>query len=89
LAGQHGGAIELLLTDVVMPGINGSELAEQLLADRPDMAVLFTSGYPSDMTVRRGVTAGNADYLEKPYALSDLARLIRQLLERRQEQTGQ
>jgi two-component system cell cycle sensor histidine kinase/response regulator CckA len=87
-AKQHPEPIHLLLTDVVMPGMNGSDLAARLLSDRPGTAVLFTSGYPSDMIVRHGVADGIADYIEKPYALTDLARLIRELLSRHQSEAA-
>jgi CheY-like chemotaxis protein len=89
IARAHAAPIDLLLTDVVMPGMNGSELATQLLGDRPDLAVVFTSGYASDMIVQQRLADANADYIEKPYALADLGRLIRQLLARRGQQTGQ
>jgi PAS domain S-box-containing protein len=88
LAKAHSEPIQLLLTDVVMPGMNGSELALQLLAERPKTAVLFTSGYPSDMISRNGVADANADYIEKPYALTDLARLIRELLARNESEAA-
>jgi two-component system, cell cycle sensor histidine kinase and response regulator CckA len=60
-------AVSLLMTDVVMPGISGGELAEALLARDPDFKVLFTSGYPADTVTRRGISDAPANFLEKPY----------------------
>ena len=61
LAARHVGPLHLLLTDVVMPGMNGRELAERLLQSRPGLRVLFTSGYGEDVIARHGVLeAGRA-----------------------------
>jgi two-component system, cell cycle sensor histidine kinase and response regulator CckA len=76
-------AVSLLMTDVVMPGISGGELAEALLARDPDFKVLFTSGYPADTVTRRGISDAPANFLEKPYLPDDLARKIREVLEGR------
>jgi two-component system, cell cycle sensor histidine kinase and response regulator CckA len=73
--------IDLLLTDVVIPGINGHELAERLVASRPRLKVLFTSGYPADMTLRLGVGNGRAAFIEKPYLPEALARTVRRVLD--------
>jgi two-component system cell cycle sensor histidine kinase/response regulator CckA len=73
--------IDLVLTDVVMPGLNGRELAERLETLRPGMKVLFTSGYPADTLVRHGIADASAAYLEKPYLPDELARKLRQLLD--------
>lgn len=59
--------IDLLLTDVVMPGMNGRELAERLAAAHPNLRVLFTSGYPADTVVRHGIAAARTAFIEKPY----------------------
>jgi two-component system cell cycle sensor histidine kinase/response regulator CckA len=74
--------IQLVLTDVVMPGMNGRELAERLLLERPALKVLFSSGYPADTISRHGVPEAAADFIEKPYGLDELARKIRELLAR-------
>jgi PAS domain S-box-containing protein len=81
LAEHAGGSIDLLLTDVVMPGMNGRELADALVAKYPALKVLFTSGYPSDTVVRHGIADARAAFIEKPYLPDDLARKLRQLLD--------
>ena len=72
---------DLLLTDVVMPGMNGRELAERLLAEQPSLRVLYTSGYPADTIIRHGIAHASAAYLEKPYVPDDLAQKIREVLD--------
>jgi DNA-binding NarL/FixJ family response regulator len=64
-----------------MPGLNGRELAERLLASRPGLRVLFTSGYPADAALRERIAAARASYIEKPYLPDELARRIRTLLD--------
>ncbi|HEX4930145.1 MAG TPA: ATP-binding protein, partial [Gaiellaceae bacterium] len=76
-----GGAFELLVTDVVMPEMNGRQLAELLLADRPDLRVLYTSGYSEDDLLARGVIDGTASFLPKPFSFAQLAREVRQRLD--------
>jgi CheY-like chemotaxis protein len=73
--------IDLLLTDIVMPGLNGHELAQRLVDSRPGLRVLFTSGYPADAALREGIAAARAAYLEKPYLPDELARKIRFVLD--------
>jgi two-component system cell cycle sensor histidine kinase/response regulator CckA len=82
---EHKEPIDLLLVDVVMPRLNGPELAERLCGKRSEMRVLFVSGY-SDFTVVRHVVATNADhFLAKPFSARDLAIKVRQVLDRRSE----
>jgi hypothetical protein len=76
-------AIDLLMTDVVMPKMNGRELADQLLATRSGLKVLFTSGYPSDTDLRRGIAEAQTSFIEKPYLPDDLARKVREILDER------
>ena len=80
LAEQHQGTIDLLLTDVVMPQMNGRELSERLLAEYPGLKVLFTSGYPADTIIRHGIEEARAAFIEKPYVPDELARKIREVL---------
>jgi DNA-binding response OmpR family regulator len=80
VAEGHPGRIHLLLTDVVVPGMNGKELSERLKALRPDMKVLFTSGYTADVIAHRGVLDHGLSFLHKPYSLDELAAKVRQLL---------
>lgn len=72
--------IDLLLTDVIMPGMNGRELADRLLARRPDLKVLFTSGYPADR-LRPGIADSPATFIEKPFLPGELAGTIRGVLD--------
>jgi CheY-like chemotaxis protein len=81
LSRGHGGRIDLLMTDVVMPGMNGGELAEQLIPNRPGMKVLFTSGYTEDVIVHHGVLDDEVSFLGKPYSPSALAKKIREVLD--------
>jgi CheY-like chemotaxis protein len=77
---EHG-KLDLLLTDVVMPGMNGRELAEQLLAKEPRLRVLFTSGYPADQVVHHGIAEAVAAFIEKPFLPDELARAVREALD--------
>ena len=81
LAEGFGRQIDLLLTDVVMPHMNGPELAERLAAVRPGLKVLFAWGYPADTTSRLGVAEQQASFIEKPYLPHDLARAVRRVLD--------
>ena len=81
LAEQHPEPIHLLMTDVVMPGMNGRELSERLLARRPGTAVLFASGYTDDMIVHHGVLGEHLHFIPKPYTLQAVARKVRQVLD--------
>jgi signal transduction histidine kinase/ActR/RegA family two-component response regulator len=81
VAGRHPGHIDLLLTDVVMPGINGRVLAERLTRLRPDVAVLFMTGYTDDTVVRHGVLDGAVTLLPKPFTRRNLLDAVRQVLD--------
>jgi CheY-like chemotaxis protein len=80
LARAESGVIDLLLTDVVMPGINGRELADELSVARPEMRILFTSAYSGHTVVGRGITKAGDGFIKKPYLADDLARKIREVL---------
>jgi hypothetical protein len=73
--------LHLLLTDLVMPGMNGRDLADRVLEIRPDLRVLFMSGYTSDSALRAGVVEGGMPYLQKPFTAEGLARKVREVLD--------
>lgn len=81
LAGEHDGEIHLLLTDVVMPDMNGRELADRLRAIRPAMKCLYMSGYAADVIAHRGVLAEDVEFIQKPFTMRDMAIKIRKLLD--------
>ncbi|HKZ04213.1 MAG TPA: ATP-binding protein [Methylomirabilota bacterium] len=81
LSGQHREAIDLLLTDVIMPHMSGRELAERLLSKRPSMRVLYTSGYTDDALAQHGVLGNEIFFLQKPYSPDGLARKVREVLD--------
>lgn len=81
MAKDHGGRIDLLVTDVVMPGMNGRELADLLVTFHPETKVIFTSGYTEDAIVNHGVLNEEVAFVRKPYTLSKLARVARGVLE--------
>ena len=68
---QHSEEIHLLLTDVIMPGMNGMDLSRRLRVLRPKLKVLFTSGYPAEVIARRGVVERDVAYLPKPVSPDD------------------
>jgi PAS domain S-box-containing protein len=80
LAREHGGPIDLLITDVVMPGMSGGHLARELVRSRPQMRVLYTSGYPDETIVRHGVLEPGTHFLQKPFSLDLLARKMDEAL---------
>ncbi len=81
VAREYAGSIDLLLTDVVMPHMNGRDLANQLAADLPSMRVVYTSGYTQDIIGRLGVLEEAAEFLAKPYSLDVLAAKVREALD--------
>jgi PAS domain S-box-containing protein len=77
---RHAGAIDLLLTDVVMPGQSGPSLATLLTTERPEMRVLHMSGYTDDAVVRHGALSGTAAFLQKPFTPEGLSRKVQEVL---------
>jgi CheY-like chemotaxis protein len=78
---QHPDRVHLLLTDVVMPGMSGRDLAARLADIRPQMKVLYTSGYTDDAILRHGVLNEAVHFIQKPYATAELRRKVREVLE--------
>jgi signal transduction histidine kinase len=81
LGQQHAGPISLLITDVIMPGMGGRELAELLVLPYPEIKVLYISGYTDDELSYRGVLEPGMAYLGKPFTATDLARRVREVLD--------
>ncbi|MBI3272399.1 MAG: response regulator [Planctomycetes bacterium] len=77
----HAGPIHLLISDVVMPGMNGPELAGRVAAQRPNMKVLFMSGYPGGALTPEGTLDPSTPFLQKPVAAAALLRKVREILE--------
>jgi two-component system cell cycle sensor histidine kinase/response regulator CckA len=81
MAAMHPGAIQLLITDVVMPRLSGRELATQIASSRRGLKVLYISGYTDDSVFRHGVLEGGMEFLQKPFNLKALAQKIREILD--------
>jgi two-component system cell cycle sensor histidine kinase/response regulator CckA len=80
VAGEHDGAIDLLVTDVVMPQLGGADLARELEQQRPGMNVLFLSGYTNQTLESRGVLRQKARLLQKPFTLEDLLKAVQEAM---------
>lgn len=81
VAEQHQGEIDLLLTDVIMPGMSGGELSSRLRSFKPQLRVLYASGYKGDLVVRHGGLSGDVVLLEKPFTKNCLLAKVRQVLQ--------
>jgi CheY-like chemotaxis protein len=82
LAEKHDGPIDLLVTDIIMPGMTGRELAQRLAEKRPEVKIVFMSGYTEYATSRQGSVAENETLLTKPFTRVTLARTVRDALSR-------
>ena len=80
LCEQHGGPISLLLTDVIMTGMNGSQLADRLRTPHPEMKVLYMSGYTDGSILRHGVLRHGTRLIEKPFKAETLNKKLRETL---------
>jgi two-component system cell cycle sensor histidine kinase/response regulator CckA len=85
LAERHDGPIHILVTDVVMPGRSGNWLAEQLTARRPEVRVLYMSGYPEDSITHHGVLSPTQNFLQKPFPPGQFLEKVREVLESARE----
>ncbi len=82
LSRRYVGTIHLLLTDVIMPQMSGRQLAEQLVPTRPEMKVIYLSGYTENAVVHRGVLEPDVEFLAKPFSQQALAQKVRSVLDR-------
>ena len=85
VASAHGGPLDLLVTDVVMPGMRGTDLAARLVPAHPRLRVLVMSGYADDAALRHGVRKGQAAFLQKPFTRAALVLKVREVLDARQQ----
>jgi CheY-like chemotaxis protein len=82
LAASHIGSLDLLVTDVVMPGMQGHQLADRLWADRPDMPVLYVSGFTEDSSLTNDISRREVAFLPKPFTAEALGRAVRDAIDR-------
>ncbi len=80
---EHGGHIHMLITDLVMPQMSGKELAEVLLAQQPELRILYVSGYADKEIAQHGVLAPGTVFLPKPFTIEELTRKVRAVLDHR------
>ena len=82
LTGEYPGTIDLLVTDVIMPEINGRELADRLISMRPSLKCLFMSGYTADIIAQHGVLDKGVLFIQKPFSMKSLAEKVREALKK-------
>ena len=80
LCEKHGGKLDLVLTDLVMPGMGGHELADELAQRHPEVKMLFMSGYTEDSAARRDILLKGGAFLQKPFTVADLANAVQHAL---------
>jgi YesN/AraC family two-component response regulator len=78
---NYAGTIHLMITDIVMPRMGGAELAEHIVRERPDIGLIFVTGYATDKYVIPLHTAARATIIEKPYGTSALLQIVREMLD--------
>jgi CheY-like chemotaxis protein/two-component sensor histidine kinase len=83
ILGGHEGPVHLLLSDVVLPGMNGKELYEKALVMRPSLQVLYMSGYTGNVIAHRGVLDEGVQFIQKPFTVHGLATKVRELLDKK------
>jgi PAS domain S-box-containing protein len=76
---QYEERVHVLVTDIVMPGMNGRILSERVCADRPEIKVLYMSGYTDDVTLRSGIVTADTPFISKPFGMADLIRKLREV----------
>jgi len=81
-ASEYGGTINLLITDVIMPEMNGWELSRKLQAIHPDLKLLFASGYSADVIAHHDALEKAVHFIRKPFTLDDLAAKVHEALEK-------
>lgn len=80
LADEHSGEISLLMTDVIMPEMNGRELSRSILSKYPEMKILYMSGYTADVMAKQGVLGEGVHFIQKPFSMQELALKVREVL---------
>ena len=80
VAREHAGPLHLLLTDVVMPGMNGRELGQRMSEERPETKLLYMSAYTEDEAILRGIRVAEVGFLSKPFSLDSLQSAVRDAL---------
>ena len=81
LANSHQGTIDLLLSDVIMPGMNGPDMSRRLTLSRPQMRLLFMSGYTDEAILHHGVFDSAVNFIGKPFSVEQLSTAIRRVLD--------
>ena len=80
-ANRHDGEIHLLLTDLIMPEMNGRDLSKEITSFRPDIKCLFMSGYTNNVIVHQGILDAEVHFIQKPFSMQNLAVKVREILD--------